>query len=268
MSNEVSVPASGDAAGDGKGERPGGEADLLGEMRALRRRARTARHAYWFPLVLFGLLILASAPFYIAPGHPAGRGAVAQAASPLPVLGGFPGATARGYLWYYWLAALLGGLLLTLLWYRWNARRVGLQTPARASVVTVAVLTGLALVIPLLSHVHSPGWLSWLHFLGALWPGDLVMRGTFPLVIIAAGLWALAWSERSRALAVIAAVYTATALLSSLYNVENVLFRLGWNPAGRDWSLTPLPNVLLAALVLLLAGAGAFTAQQRRRART
>ena len=70
-----------------------------------------------------------------------------------------------------------------------------------------------------------------------------------------------------RALAVIAAVYTATALVSSLYNIEDVLFRLGWNPAGQDWSLTSLPNVLLPAFVLLVAGAGAFTAQRHHRAR-
>jgi hypothetical protein len=273
MSDEASGPAGGDAAGDGQGERPvgaagdgqgerpGDAADLLGEMRALRRRVRSARHAYWFPLVLFGVLTLASAPFYVLPGAPAGRGAIAQSADPLPVLGGFPGPAVRSDLGYYWLAALLAGLLLTLLWYRWNARRVGLQTPARASVVTVAVLTVLALVIPILSQVRS------LHFLGVLWPGDLVIRGTFPFVIIAAGLWVLAWAERSRALAVIAAVYTATALVSSLYNIENVLFRLGWNPAGQDWSLTSLPNVLLPAFVLLVAGAGAFTAQRRHRAR-
>jgi hypothetical protein len=93
------------------------------------------------------------------------------------------------------------------------------------------------------------------------------MRGTFPLVIIAAGLWALAWAERSRALAVIAAVYTAAALLASLYNVENVLFRLGWNPSGQEWRLTSLPNVLLPALVLLVAGTGAFAAQRRPRVR-
>jgi hypothetical protein len=98
-----------------------------------------------------------------------------------------------------------------------------------------------------------------------LWPGDLVVRGTFPFVIIAAGLWVLAWAERSRALTLIAAVYTATALLASLYDIENVLFRLGWNPAGNDWRLTSLPNVLLPALVLLAAGAGAFAVQRRHR---
>jgi hypothetical protein len=267
MSDEGSDPASGDAAGQDKGEQPGNAADLLGEMKALRRRARAARHAYWFPLVLFGLLTVASAPFYTVPDQPNGGAFAAQGAFPLPVLGGASGITVQGFLGYYWLAALLAGLLLTLLWYRWNAHRAGVQTPARAAVLTVAVLTVLALVIPPLSQVRSPHGLSWLHLLGALWPGDLMMRGTFPFVIIAVGLWVLSWAERSRALALIAAVYTASALLSSLYNVENVLFRLGWNPSGREWSLTSLPNVLLPAIVLLAAGTAAFTAQRRRRAR-
>jgi hypothetical protein len=237
-------------------------------MKALRRRARTARHAYWFPLALFGLLTCASVPFYVLPGYQAdGTGAI-QAGPPLPILGGFPGFTVQRFLGYYWLAALLGGLLLTLLWYRRNARQVGLATPARGYVITTAVLTVLSLVLPLLSQVRSPYWLSWLQYLSVLWPGDLVVRGTFPFVIIAAGLWVLAWAERSRALAVIAALYTATALLSSLYNIENVLFRLGWNPSGSEWDLTSLPNVLLPALVLLAAGAGAFAAQRRHRTRT
>ena len=247
----------------------GGDAALLGEMKALRRRARAARHAYWFPLALFGVLIGASVPFYIQqdiPGVYAGQGAPS-----LPVLGGYPGIVAQrylGYQWYlgyYWLAALLVGLLATLLWYRWNARRVGLATPARGYVVTVAVLTFLALAVPPLSQVRSPHWLSWLQHLQVLLPGDLTIRGTFPLVIIAAGLWVLTWAERSPALAVVVAVYTGTAVLASLYNVENVLFRLGWNPSPSEWSLTSLPNVLLPCLVLLAAAAGAFAVQRHRR---
>jgi hypothetical protein len=93
-------------------------------------------------------------------------------------------------------------------------------------------------------------------------------RGTFPFVIIAAGLWALAWAERSPALAGIAAAYTGTALLASLYDIENLLFRLGWNPAPGQEDLASLPNVLLPALVLLAAGAGAFAVQRRRRTAT
>ncbi len=243
------------------------QAGLLAELKALRRRARTERHAYWFPLVLFGLLICASVPFYVLPSTPSG-GTEAVGGPALPVLGGDGGLTVQRFLGYYWLAALLGGLLLTLLWYRRNAGRVGLATPARGYVVTTAVLTVLALVIPPLSQVRSPRWLSWLQHLHVLWPGDLVVRGTFPFVIIAAGLWVLAWAERSRVLTVVAAIYTATALLASLYNIENVLFRLGWNPSGNDWSLTSLPNVLLPALVLLIAGAGAFAGQRHHRTRT
>jgi hypothetical protein len=262
MGDKGSDPASGQER-----DEPGadGGADLLDEMKALRRRARAARHAYWFPLVLFGLLTCASVPFYVLPRYPDGA---TQGGPSLPILGGFPGLTVQRFLGYYWLAALLGGLLLTLLWYRRNARRVGLATPARGYIMTTAVLTVLALVIPLLSQVRSPHWLSWLQQLQVLWPGDLVLRGTFPFVIIAAGLWVLAWAERSRALAVIAAVYTATALLSSLYDIGNVLFRLGWNPSGGNWSLTSLPNVLLPALVLLAAGAGAFAVQRHHRTRT
>lgn len=252
-----------DAAGPEKEQ-----AELLDQMRLLRRRARAARHAYWFPLVLFGVLTCASVPFYLQLYKPAGSGARGAGPGPqLSVLGTpFAGSAVQRYLGYYWLAALLGGLLLTLLWYRRNARRVGLQTPARGYVITVAVLTALALTVPLLSRVRSPHWLAWLQHLQVLWPGDLVVRGTFPFIIIAAGLWALAWAERSRALAAIAAVYSGAALLASLYNVENLLFRLGWNPGPGDWDLTSLPNVLLPALVLLAAGAGAFAVQQRKRA--
>jgi hypothetical protein len=248
-------------------DKESGQADLLAEMKALRRRARTARHAYWFPLVLFGLLTCASVPFYAPPGGQAGETGV-RARPPLRILGGFSGLTYQRFLGYYWLAALLGGLLLTLLWYRRNARRVGLATPARGFVVATAALTMLALAIPLLSQVRSPHWLSWLQHLQVLWPGDLMMRGTFPFVIIAVGLWILAWAERSLALTVIATVYTAAALLSSLYNTENILFMLGWNAPGSDWIPASLPNLLLPALVLLAAGAGAFAMQRRHRTRT
>ena len=86
---------------------------------------------------------------------------------------------------------------------------------------------------------------------------------TFPFLIVAVGLLALAWAERSRALAVAAVVYTGAALLASLYDVSNIIYRLGWNLPPSDESL---PNVLLPAAVLLVAGAGAFAVQRRHRA--
>jgi hypothetical protein len=235
-------------------------------MAALRRQARTARHAYWFPLVLFGLLTCASFPFYLrSTGPSSGVGLLASLSDPggkwLPFFGGTPGAEYGG-LAYYWLAALLGGLLATLVWYRWHARRAGLATPARGYIISTAVVMVAAVVIPPLSLVRSPHWLRFLHPLRDLWPGDLIIRGTFPLVIIAAGLLVLAWAERSRALAITAASCVPLALLESLYNMGNIAYRLGWSPSA---AVAPLLNVLPSGLFLLVAGMAAFLWQRHRR---
>jgi hypothetical protein len=258
-------PGAGPGGGNPDGQAQVSEAaTLLSDVRRLRRQTRSARHAYWLPLVLFGLLTCASVPFYIqpaatcpAPAFRAGQhvGHVARQASctfsasglDLPGFGGFLRQGWQGYLAFYWLVAIAAGLTLTYLWYRRHGRQVGLVTPARGFLITGVVVSVLALVLP------AAGFL----------PGDLTIRGTLPFLIIAAGLWTLAWAERSRALAAVAAVYTGTTLLASLYNIENVLFRLGWNPAPGQWRLTSLPNVLLPALVLLAAGLAAFVAQRR-----
>jgi hypothetical protein len=144
-----------------------------------------------------------------------------------------------------------------LFWYRRHARRIGVQTPARGYITTGVVLTVLVVLLPLLSQ--------FVPFLRWLWPGDLWIRGTFAFLIIAAGLWILARAERSVALAITAAAYTGVAVLVSLYDVENLLFRMGWNPGHGDLSLTVLPGVLLPAVVLLVAGLAAFVAQRRIR---
>lgn len=235
--------------------------ELLSDLARLRRQARTARHAYWFPLVLFGLLTCASAPFYVSSAmQPSPGVAVIRAAAPPTLLGGEMGGRNGLFLAWYWAFALIVGYLLTWAWYRRHQRRAGVQTPARAFAVTGIVLAALAFLGPLLvadlSFPYGPVGLP---------IGDLWVRGTFAFLIAAAGLWVLAWAERSRALALITLVYTGAALLASLYNVENLLYRLGWNPGygSAGARLAVLPNVLLPALVLLLAGAGAFLLRPR-----
>jgi hypothetical protein len=250
-------PGTGPAgpSADSATEPVAGAGGLLADMRALRRDARSARHAYWLPLVYFGLLAAASVPLYLRPA-PIRSGAVSTGplGASLPYFSGGLG-TDPGAVAYYWLAGLLSGLLVTLIWYRWHARRVGLASPHRAYLIITAVVTAAAIAIPPLSGLSGLGRLA------VLWPGDLIIRGTFPLVIIAIGLFALAWAERSPALAVITAIYGAVALISSLYDVENVLYRLGWTVSQ---AASSLPNLLLPAAVLLLSGAGAFAAQRLR----
>jgi hypothetical protein len=255
-------PAGGTPAGDtSAGSGPaGGPGPLLADLAQLRRQTRAARHAYWFPLILFGLLTCAAAPLYVVAAAPPPASA-SLTSGPGPILlGGMPIGTASFYIGWYWAVALVGGYLLTLLWYRRHAGRAGVWTPARGYLITGVVLTVLALAVPLLT--------MWLHPLGLLWLplGDVWIRGTLAFLIIAIGLWVLARAERSRVLAVIALVYTGAALLASLYNVENLVFRLGWTPRSAfAWQLTALPNVLLPAAILLVAGCGAFLAQRGRR---
>jgi hypothetical protein len=250
-------------AGPAGGADPAGEPGrLLADLAGLRRRTRAVRHGYWFPLVLFGLLTCGAAPLYVAAARPrVTSGAYATDRGPVLLSGSLPGGDGF-YIGWYWAAALVGGYLLTVVWYRWHARRAGVATPARGYLITGVVLTVLVLAIPPLTMRAHVLWLVWLPF------GDVWIRGTLAFLIIAIGLWVLARAERSRALAAIALVYTAAALLSSLYNVENIVFRLGWNP-GRSafaWQLTALPNVLLPAAILLVAGCAAFLVQRTRKA--
>jgi hypothetical protein len=242
---------------------------LLGAARSARQQARRARHAYWFPLVLFGLLTCASVPFYIE-RFPARSGVYSPRQSGPSFLhsissflrsiylGGF-GPVTSGHAAYYWLAAVLVGLAATAMWYRLRGNRTGLRTPSRGFVITGLVLLVLALVIPVLADQPGGGVLA------ILMPGDLLIRGTFPLVLIGLGLCVLAWAERSVALTVIAAGYLAVSLVASLYDIENVLYRLHWtiSPAASS-----LPNVVLPALVLLLSGASAWVVQRQRRPRS
>jgi hypothetical protein len=227
-------------------------ADLLAEMATLRRRARADRHGYWFPLLLFGALTVAAAPFYVLPEAQPGEslGGVGSS-NDLYVLAtvGDGGRAGR-----YWSAALIVGGLLTVWWYWRRGRRIG---PPGAG--TVAVTAAAAAVVAVAVIGFTP--LRWV-----IWP---LGHGYSYSLVIAAGLLGLAWVERSSALTGVAAAYTAAAVLANTYNVENVLFDLGWDPfiAHPDQArFTQLPNLLLPGLILLLSGAAAgLTVLVRRR---
>lgn len=236
--------------------------ELLAEMDALRQRARADRHGYWFPLLLFGVLTVAAAPLYVVAQHVVAQHVVAQPYGTADPTGGeVPGGAlytyepVSGHAGRYWLAALIAGGLLTVWWYRLRGRRIGPQGAGLVAVAAAAIAVAAGAVLG-----FTPlGWLSW--------PLD---RGYAATLVIAAGLIGLTLVERSPVLTAITAVYTCAALLANGYNVENVLFRLGWDPfiAHPDQArFTSLPNLLLPGLVLLLAGAATGVAALVRRQR-
>ncbi len=232
----MSGTTEGTAAGNG--DREGlAPAQLLDELHVIRDRTSATVHGYWLPLLLFGALICGSLPFYERRQQPrlspAGEGHVTVV-------------TALGY---YWQVAILVGVVLTMLWYRWRGSRVGLRTPARGFLITGLVLGELVLLVPLLAAQSSSSIR-----LGQ----DTHQAG--PLVIIAVLLWILGWAERSPALAITVAFYLAAALVVSQYNDSGLA---GPSTRAADLSLTALRLLgLLPALVLLVGGSGAWLTQR------
>src|SRR6478672_12328846 len=108
---------------------------LLAELSELRASTRSRRRAYWLPLLVFGLLICASAPQYVR-SDVATDSTFTTGSSWLTALGGWAFATAgsdvRGL---YWLFAVLAGAATTALWYGWHARLTGVGTRVRGSVL-------------------------------------------------------------------------------------------------------------------------------------
>ncbi|MGH3405909.1 MAG: hypothetical protein ACRDRJ_25940 [Streptosporangiaceae bacterium] len=237
-------------------------ARLLAEMRAIGDRTSAAARGYWLPLLLFGLLICGSLPFYER----------LRASGTHPAVAGLPGteicrplgaqschvvvtetyATVVTALGYYWQLAIPAAVVLTVLWYRWHGRHTGLRQPTTVFLVAGLVLAELVLLVPLLIGT-GPG----VH--GSL-VREVVHAGA--LVIIAAVLWVLAWTERSWMLAVIVAVFLVVALPVSHYDGGGLA---GGTTGAANLSLGALRLLgLIPALILLAAGAGTWLAGRLR----
>jgi hypothetical protein len=212
-------------------------AALLREVERLRQRTRSAGRHWWFPLTLFGVLVLLSSPLYLTVPIEDPEVQISWVEGSLMMA--FSGMVAPHPLatGVYWLIALVVGFVGSGLWYRRQGQRVGLRRPVLAFAMTGLALTVGVLFFQAVPVLSIPLW----------W---VTGRGTVAILIIALALLVLARLERSAALAWIAAAFLAVAVLVSTYNVENLLFRLGI-PYGA-WAGTVA--VVLPGLVLLISG--------------
>ncbi|WP_051110679.1 hypothetical protein [Longispora albida] len=240
----------------GQASTPG---EVLAAVDALRRRTRSARHAYWLPLLLFGLLIVLAAPLYAESADPA----LIRAPKHNPALAGLGGDLLEhsGALGWYWLVALIAGYLVSLAWYRWHGSRVGVRTSTRAYVTAGAtgILTGLALPMVLrfvLMNWYSSDLVGWIITpLFRAWS-----LGLFPHVAIAAGLFVLARLERSQGLVVVAICFAAATALVNLYFAATDLGTADVNRFGY------LIAAVLPAPVLLIGGVVAYAGSRKKTA--
>ena len=237
----------------------------IDDVLVLQSRTRRARRAMWFPLMLFGLVILASAPLYLhfngdippipasltpdVPATPLTDAASEGSSGLLQFLTGGMFTFSPLKITIFWLVAGPMAYLATAGFYWLHARRRGVATSIKAY-----VLTGLGL-FALLVATSTP-------LIPIPVPGDLMVRGLTPLLAVDLGLFVLARIERSWALLAFAVPFFALTVVANLYDMANVAYRLGFGSAG------PEVNVIVVGSVLLIAGAifGLGQARTRQRA--
>jgi hypothetical protein len=206
MDNPAIVPAGG---------RDDDNTGLLTDLDALRRRARDDRHAYAFPLFLFGALILLS-PVLYASVLPLADG---EALTVGP--GTFPQFTSNGAKYpdlvgWYWVATIIGGLWATSWWYRRRARRHGVETDVRVpTVAAMAALVGFLAWEPLFGDLL----LQLFDYYGGFYSTPAI---NLPILFgsaagaVAAGLWSTRRTGWPRAAGVAVAVFLTTVFFGAV----------------------------------------------------
>jgi hypothetical protein len=238
----------------------------LGTVVSLRTKVREDRYGHWFPLIAFRALTLASAPLYWRWPPPASDCTTTGGVASCSIVGvrsrpladalgtGFLSVGPGRWVTVYWVAAFVLGYGATIAYARRRGRRVGVRARVGPSIAVGLGLLAVVLVvngaIPSISR-------------GPAFGGDVWVRGTGSLLILAVGLVALAAVERSRPFMVYVAGFVGLALLACLYNINNIFGRLGIGGlfGGNGGAL---PNLVVPGLYLLVGGAGFWHAARRR----
>jgi hypothetical protein len=200
----------------------------------------------------------------------------------------------------YWLLVLVVGFGATVWWYRRRATRIGVETDTRAFLVaacsgSVGVFLGTYsfsdaamrlygawqanLTIILASAalaglsvwwcVRRPATRVFAVFAASVFGavtfsaiGVYANRGYSALLVIAAGLLALAWLERSTLLGVVGVLFTLAAIPTTIalstpflrLDTSGLFFLVGWQTDYHDLRLRVLQNLFLPGMVLLVGG--------------
>jgi hypothetical protein len=196
---------------------------------------------------------------------------------------------------WYWLLVLVVGFGATAWWYRRRATRVGVETDTRGLIIAgAAAFAGFFLSTFVFWRYALSLYGAWQVNLSLMF-GSLVLAGlvvwrvrgtlgvflasvfgtvTFSsiavytnkgfsaLLVIAGGLLALAWLERSVLLGVVSVLFTLAAIPTTamihtvgMYLDPAALFaRFGWGKYGMDLRVYALQQLLLPAAVLIVGG--------------
>ncbi|WP_029137554.1 hypothetical protein [Nakamurella lactea] len=143
----------------------------------------------------------------------------------------------------YWVVASLAAYLVMILIARRQGHRRGIWVDRSPLALAGAAALLVAVVIVM----------SWLA------PGDLLIRGNVPVLALAVGVLVWAMLENRPGLWILSTALVPLALLANLYNMENILYRMGVPSFAYAEQIANLG----AVAVVLLVGAGAFAVAHR-----
>ncbi len=242
------------------------------------------RDPRWVVLLVFGVIVLGSMPFYwvrrpwgwnrkggvtLYSGYQSctsmamGSGChVTHIASHtyvrVPPLG--VAFSAASQLWglgrwstVYWTVALVGGCSVIVAVGRLCSWPTEVRKRSNLAGVVVLILVAVILIStnpPLSLHAYTV----------TVFPGDFWFRGTVPLVLIAIFLAIVARVMGNWPFALFAAGYLVLAILTCLYDIENVLYRMGL-PVRTGYQAEP--NIVLPGLYLLVGGIAFWWLERR-----
>jgi hypothetical protein len=190
--------------------------DVLADLDALRRRTRDDRHAYSFPLFLFGALILLAPLCYAGNGLPTENELIPNDPGPFPPFASSPLLRNPDVVGWYWVLTIIGGLWLTGWWYRNRARRQGVETDIRVSTAaTVAALLGFLVWEPLFSTLLSEMFDDFQGSYSTPAVNLPILFGSAALAM-AAGAWSIRRSGWPRTAGVAVTAFLATVAFGAL----------------------------------------------------
>jgi hypothetical protein len=198
---------------------------LLGAVKRAAKEARRARHGYWFPLLLSGLIILGNLPFnYWRIGHYGGQFNPLLGFCLCTGVGNHPfGST------IYWLLSIPLGFAAVAAYYVARSRRTGLKVKIWPYVVTGVAVFGLII----LTAARVPAPLRFMYRID-VWTRYATIQGFAPILVISLAFFALAVIERSKAFWLITLAFFGLAILANTYNISNVGQRIHW--IWPDWA--------------------------------
>jgi hypothetical protein len=226
--------------------------DLLASTRALTRRVRDAQRGTWFPLALFGLATLASAPF---DRYGTARTCSASSAT-VHVCSVY-----SKWAFIYWPTVLVLIYVAVAWFYARHSQQRGVGTRVKPYIVVgIVIAVGLtATSVWVATHPSPFGYVLGLHFYPSTSLGTAIYRLVSPAAAIGLALLVLSRIERNAPLLVFTLGYLAIVLFAFPARHSPLV------PHPSPWVF--VPRLFIEGGVLLL-GSLSFAIAERRGSRS